>query len=126
MPAPDISKAEWRVMNALWKLKKTTAREVAESLSAETGWSYNTVKTLLVRLCEKDWAREDKVGGTCFYRPAVARRSAVARAIDDLVERVLDGAREPLVNYLGKGRRLTEDELVALEEVLRRHREGKR
>ena len=85
MPAPDISKAEWRVMNALWKLKKTTAREVAESLSAETGWSYNTVKTLLVRLCEKDWAREDKVGGTCFYRPAVARRSAVARAIDDLV-----------------------------------------
>ncbi len=118
----DISRAEWRVMHALWKLKKTTAGEIAEELAGETGWSYNTVKTLLERLCAKGCARESKVGGTCFYRPIVAKKAAMTRAIDELVERVLEGGFSPLLEYLGRARDLDEKDLERLEELLRKHR----
>jgi len=119
----DLSKSEWLVMNRVWVHKKTTAREVTEDLAAETDWSYNTVKTMLVRLVEKGWAAEDKVGGTCFYRPAVPRRKAITAALDDLVDRVLDGAFEPLVSYLGKNRRLSDKDVKALEKLIQHRRE---
>ena len=120
----DLSKSEWLVMNRVWAHKKATAREVTEDVVAETGWSYNTVKTMLVRLVEKGWVTETKVGGTCFYRPAVARHKAIRHALDDVVDRVLDGAFEPLVAYLGTRKRLSEDDLEALERMLERHRKS--
>ena len=118
----DLSKSEWLVMNRVWAHRKTTAREVTLDLATETDWSYNTVKTMLVRLVEKGWAKEHKVGGTCFYRPAVPRPKAIKEALDDLVDRVLDGAFEPLVAYLGKTDRLSQEDLKALEKLIQKYR----
>ena len=118
----DLTKAEWMVMNRVWEHKKVTAREVTEDLFERTGWSYNTVKTMLVRLVEKGVAREKKVGGTCFYFPEVPKKKAITHALDDIFDRILDGTFEPLVSYLGKTQRLKKSDLEALEKLLEQHK----
>jgi len=117
----ELSKSEWLVMNRVWELEKTTAREVAEALRERTDWSYNTVKTMLSRLAEKGWVTETKVGGTCFYYPAAKRKGAIKHLLDDVLDRVLDGSLEPLVSYLGGNRNLTEEQLEALERLVKKN-----
>ena len=53
---PELTDAEWKVMNAVWDRSPTTVREVHGALSASTVWAYTTVKTLMERLVKKESA----------------------------------------------------------------------
>ena len=63
---PDLTDAEWKIMKAVWDLKKTNVREVYESLLEGEGWAYNTVRTLMERLSAKGYLRAKKVGNMYF------------------------------------------------------------
>ncbi len=52
---PNISEAEWEVMNVLWDRAPQTANEVIHSLQERTEWKPKTVRTLLDRLVQKKW-----------------------------------------------------------------------
>ena len=53
MDTPNISEAEWTVMETLWEQAPQTASEVAKKLHPSAGWALNTVRTMLTRLVEK-------------------------------------------------------------------------
>ena len=44
---PELSKAEWLVMNECWRRGRCTARQIFEDAPARRSWSYQTVKTIL-------------------------------------------------------------------------------
>ena len=58
-PAPELSKAEWLIMNACWDRKNLTARDVHEAVAPQREWEYQTVKTMLDRLVEKGYLRRE-------------------------------------------------------------------
>ena len=124
MKKSELTKSEWLIMNRVWVHQKVTAREVTEDLSKKTKWSYNTVKTMLARMAEKGWVTETKIGGLCFYRPAVNRGTTIKNALDDIVERVLDGSFEPLVSYLGNKKRLSKKDIDVLDKLIKESRKS--
>jgi predicted transcriptional regulator len=69
---------------------------------------------------EKGYLAMEKVGPVCLYRPVVRRREAVAEAIDEFVDVVLDRALDPLVAHLARAERLSDDDRRALERILAR------
>ena len=113
-----LGKAEWAVMQALWNRGRGTASELQRDLAEDHGWAYSTVKTMLDRLVEKGYAKTRRVGNVYEYSPKVARQSAVSRVVDDMVERVLDGAWAPLVSRLISQRRLSPQEIAELRAML--------
>jgi len=119
-PKAPLSRTEWRVMNACWGLGRCTARQVHDALRHERSRDYQTVKTMLDRIVEKGYLAMEKVGPVCLYRPVVRRREAVAEAIDEFVDVVLDRALDPLVAHLARAERLSDDDRRALERILAR------
>ena len=120
----SLTEAEWKVMKAVWTLKKTNVREVYEMLLDSEDWAYNTVRTLLERLTNKDHLRAKKVGNTYFYTPAHSRGSVSAKALREFVDKVFDGAVGPIVSYAVKEKKLTPEELQELRRLLEEEGDG--
>lgn len=120
---PELTEAEWKVMKIVWRLKACAARDVYTRLSKNPGWAPTTVKTLLARLVDKGYLKTQPVGNTFLYRPAVSQGQARFRALDTLVDRVMDGAVGPMVAYLVQRKKLSRDDLDALRKLLDEHQE---
>jgi predicted transcriptional regulator len=118
---PDLGKAEWRVMEALWLRGRATAVDLQADLAAAEGWAYSTVKTMLDRLVDKGYVRARRIGNVYEYAPRVRRGSAVARVVDDVVDRVLEGSVTAFIGRLVERRRLKPDELDELRRMLAEH-----
>jgi BlaI family transcriptional regulator, penicillinase repressor len=113
-----LTRAEWQVMNACFRLGKATARQVWEELGGEAERDYQTVKTLLDRIAAKRYLRITKLGPLCLFTPAVPRRKAVGAAIDDFLSTVLDGTVAPLLQHLTGTGRISAEELEALKALV--------
>ena len=48
-----LSDGEWKLMNKLWDASPRTITELTAALRGDTGWSKNTVITMLSRLDAK-------------------------------------------------------------------------
>ena len=46
----NLSDSEWKLMNRLWEQSPRTIMDLTASLKEDTGWSKNTVITMLARL----------------------------------------------------------------------------
>lgn len=120
---PELSKAEWAVMNKVWELQKTNVREVWEELKASQNWAYNTVRTIMERLREKGYLSAKKVGKTFFYRPRVDHRRVTREAVESFADKVFDGAIGPIVSHLIREDRLSPSELGEIRRLLEREDE---
>ena len=121
--SPELGRAEWAVMEALWSRRRGTATDLQRELDDEHGWAYSTVKTMLDRLVHKGFVKARRVGNVYEYTPKVKRKSVVARAVDDLFDRVLDGSLAPLIDRLVESRRLSVREIEELRQMLDRYAE---
>ena len=64
----DLSNSEWKLMNRLWQTSPMTITELTAALREDTGWSKNTVITMLSRLEGKE-----AVGPSCISPPWTGR-----------------------------------------------------
>jgi predicted transcriptional regulator len=122
-PKSELAKSEWAVMEALWQRGRGTASELQRELQTHHGWAYSTVKTMLDRLVEKGYVKARRVGNVYEFTPKIKRTTVVARVLDDVFERVLDGAVAPFVGRLIESRRLSPDEVKELRDMLDRYSE---
>ena len=123
-PLPQLSTAEWTVMKEVWKLRKTTVREVFEVLGDSQEWAYTTVQTLMERLRGKGYLSCKKVGKTNFYTPQASRRKVVMSAFDDFADQVFDGAIGPIVCHLIRKDRLSKKELREIKNLIENDEEN--
>lgn len=120
-----LSDTEWQIMNALWKNNPATAREVINQIPGEVRWAYTTVKTMLTRLVAKKAVSEHKRGNTSFYEPLVEQQDAHKNAVNNLFDKVLDGAAAPLMHFLIEERKISKKERDELIRMLQaQDREG--
>jgi BlaI family penicillinase repressor len=120
----ELGRAEWAVMEALWKRQRGTATELQRDLEETHHWAYSTVKTMLDRLVAKGFVKARRVSNIYEYSPKVHRRSVVARAVDDLFDRVLAGSLAPMLDRLIESRRLSATEIDELREMLDHYSEN--
>jgi BlaI family penicillinase repressor len=123
---PQISDAEWAVMEAVWDAQPTplTAGEVVQRLSTSgTSWAPRTIKTLLARLVQKGAVASEADGRRFLYRAKVARDAVVRRESRSFLSRVFGGAVAPAVVHLLENADLTPQEIEQLRQIL--DREGK-
>ena len=110
-------------MEALWERRSGTASELQKILYRDQKWAYSTVKTMLDRLVEKGFVRSRRVGNVYEYSPRLARKTAVGRALDDVVDRVLQGSVTPFIHHLVERRSMTREEMDELRNMLDEYEE---
>ena len=120
MTKPALSPTEWMVMNICWRLGPATGRDVHRESRADRERDYRTIKTLLDRIVEKGYLRVEKRDGTNVYVPLAKRRPAVAAALEDFVDRVLDRSLAPLYLHLAERDDLSDEEAAFFRQHLER------
>jgi len=119
MNPPNISEAEWTVMEALWERSPQAASEVARTLQPSTGWAVNTVRTMLGRLVEKGALRsEENAEGVREFSPALDRDAVVRAESESFLNRVFRGSAQPLLVHFASRSKLSPDEIEQLKKLL--------
>lgn len=115
---PALSKGEMEVARCVWELKQATVREVHELLSTQRDIDFSTVQTYLRRLADKGYLKSGKRGRTLVYSPRVRAGTVIRETIDDLVDRLFSGDTMPLFRHLIETRKISEDEIQQLRDML--------
>ncbi|BFT29569.1 BlaI/MecI/CopY family transcriptional regulator [Alteromonas sp. D210916BOD_24] len=116
-PKPDISNAEFDVLDALWEGSPATSNEVINRLNKRRDWHEKTVKTLLGRLVKKDVVGFEKAQRQYLYYPLIAREDYNKKEASSFVSRLFKGKVAPLVAGFANDNSLSQqdiDELKAL------------
>ena len=116
--SPDLTPAEWRVMECLWERSPLTGREVSDRLGASAGWTRSTALTMLRRMTEKGLIACSGESGVREYTPLLVRSDAAQRETESFLDRVYSGSVSMMVSAMTKKQALPQSEIDELYALL--------
>src|SRR5215475_4480251 len=111
-----LTEQELEIMKIVWERETATVRDVYETLLARRKVAYTTVMTMMKILETKKFLKKTQVDRAYLYRPAQPKRQVVGAMVRDFINRVFNGAAQPLLVHLVEEHDLTPEEL---EEIAR-------
>lgn len=121
----SLSDGEWKLMNRLWEHAPRTITELTAALREETGWSKNTIITMLSRLEAKGAVTHTEGQRAKQYSPLILREDAAREETESFLSKVYGGSLGSLVNAMVSSRALTEADLEELSAILKQAKEAK-
>ena len=112
------TRTELTVLKQLWPAGRLSAREVHDGLSAETGWSYSTTRTVLTRMEEKGLIKRSEVHGVAVYAPALTRVQVLGAMARELTRQVLDIKGALPASMFADSPHLSKEDLAELDAIL--------
>ena len=109
---------------SFWKYSRISANNVIAEVVPETGWSPNTVRTLLIRFVDKGVLhvqkkrRREKEYFNCVYTPLFSREECEAAHGRLFLERVFAGDTLRLLAHFVKDGDLTPEQVEELRKQL--------
>ncbi|MEM0914510.1 MAG: BlaI/MecI/CopY family transcriptional regulator [Planctomycetota bacterium] len=115
---PNISEAEWTIMEVVWSRSPLTANQVIQALDGHCDWHPKTIRTMLNRLVHKQALRYEQSGREYLYRPAVTRDRCVKHASRSFLKQVFGGASSSLLAHFVQHEKLTDEDVDRLRQLL--------
>jgi predicted transcriptional regulator len=117
---PELTPAELRLMNIIWKTGRATVAEVAAALPEDPPLAYNTVLTTMRILEDKGYLRHAKAkdGRAFVYIAKVGHVEAKRNAVRHLLGRFFGDSPESLVLNLLEDETLGRAELRKIRQLL--------
>jgi predicted transcriptional regulator len=120
-PVPP-TRAELRILKALWELKSGTIEEIIHHPSFSSPPNYKTTQTILRIMEEKGLARHTTGGRVFVFEPAVSRDWVEKMCVRTILEQNFGGSpAKLLVNLLESGP-VADQDLEELEALIRNYR----
>jgi BlaI family transcriptional regulator, penicillinase repressor len=114
----QISAAESRVMDALWRKSPLTPEDIIAATAKPNGWGPGTVRTLITRLLRKGALAGTRREGGYFYHPLISRADYVQSESQMLLDRLFQGQVAPFVAHFATQRALTAADLKKLKKLI--------
>ena len=115
---PQISDAEFEVMNIIWKHFPINTNDIVERISEEKNWSPKTIQTMLFRLEKKGVITHQKEGRIFVYSPLISKDAYLEAESNTFVNRFFDGAfNKMVVNYI-ESQSLSKQDIDELQALL--------
>jgi len=106
-------------MKLVWELQTATVRDVYEALLRRRKIAYTTVMTMMNILEAKGYLKKRARDKAHVYRPAQPKAKVIRAMVREFVERVFNGAAEPLLVQLVKDRHLSPAELEKIARAIK-------
>src|SRR6185503_2026576 len=124
-PFSTLSRRERQIMDILYRLGRATSNEVIAGLNDDKHSS--TVRTQLRVLEEKGHVRHEEEGLRYVYVPVTPRHAVRQSALMHTIETFFEGSTEKMLStLLGSGKKLSDDELDRLSELIDKAKKGNR
>lgn len=102
-----LTPAEEQVMLRLWKLEKTTVKEIV-ALYDDPKPAYNTTSTIVRILERKKFIKHKTVGRGFIYLPKISREQYREYLAESLLKNYFDGDRKEVISYFNSKGSLNE------------------
>jgi BlaI family penicillinase repressor len=114
--ASTLTEQELEIMKIVWEREQATVRDVYEKLLEKRKVAYTTVMTMMKILEGKKYLKKTQADRAYVYRPTQPKNKVVGAMVRDFVNRVFNGAAEPLLVHLVEEHNLSREDL---EEIAR-------
>ena len=116
---PQISDAEWTVMQVFWSGGDLSTGQVIKALEKQTDWNPRTIQTLIRRLHKKGALEvTSRIGREYVYRPTVAESESEHAASQTFLGRVFDGKLTPFLASFVENGSVSKKEIDELRRLL--------
>jgi len=121
---PQLTKAEERVMQALWQQDSDTIliRDIIAVMPAPKPHA-NTVNTILKILTEKGFVTTASLGNANCFRPLVSKHDYSSRSIAQIVKGYFDGSFADMISFFVADKNLDLKELESIVQTLKKKKQ---
>ncbi len=112
-----LTQGELEIMQIVWQRGDVTVRDVYETLSESKKTAYTTVMTMMKILEQKKYLKKKLADRAHVYKAAQPQSTVVGAMVRDFVNRVFNGAAEPLLVHLVESHDLTPEDLREIAEM---------
>jgi predicted transcriptional regulator len=116
---------ELEIMKIIWRLKTATVRDVYEAILERRKVAYTTVMTMMNVLEKKKYLKKRLADRAYVYQVTRSQDQVIRAMVKEFINRVFDGAAEPLLMRLVKDRHLSGKEFEKISKMIRESKEGK-
>jgi BlaI family penicillinase repressor len=113
-----LAPQELAVMKVIWRKGSATVRDVYEALRDARPVAYTTVMTTMNILETKGFLEKTRAERAFRYEPTRSRQQVVGAMVKDFVNRVFDGAAQPLLLHLATSETLSAKERAELRRLI--------
>jgi BlaI family penicillinase repressor len=114
----NISDAELELLKELWQVPALTARQLTDRLLDRTDWSEPTIKTLLLRLLQKNAVSRTREEKVFVYRALLGQEEYRYLAGRSLLDRLFNGIAGDFLTCLVKNEKMSAEEIDSLKKLL--------
>lgn len=120
----ELTKAEERIMQLLWKLEKAFTREIVDEFENNKP-SYTTVATVLTVLEQKGFVANEKLGNSKRYHPLITKEQYSDFALNNVVGKYFEGSLSKLVSFFTEKKDMDLDELNEIMDIIEKNKKEK-
>lgn len=113
----ELTKAEERIMQILWKLEKAFTREVLDQFEADPP-GYTTVATVLSVLEQKGFVTHEMLGNSKRYHPLITKEKYSDFAMSNVMGKYFEGSLSRVVSFFADREKLDIKELDEIIKIL--------
>jgi predicted transcriptional regulator len=110
---------ELEIMKVIWRLGPATVRQVYEDRLAHRQIAYTTVMTMMNILEQKGFLTKRQGERAFVYVAAQPEKLVIRSMVREFVERVFNGAAEPLLVHLVEDEKLTAEDLKQIRRAMK-------
>lgn len=118
MSTPKVFESEYRFCLILWDHEPVKSSELVALCREQLGWKPTTTYTVIKRLSERGVLKNENTVVTSL----VTKDQVQAAEIDELMEKKFDGSLPAFVAAFARSRRLTDDEIDEVQQMIDRFR----
>lgn len=109
--------SELRIMNVVWKKGFVTAKEIAQEMKNQVGWSKATTYTLIRRCIDKGAIQRTDPNFVC--QPLVSKEEIRHSQVINLIDKLYDGIPDQLIaSLLTKDKYLSQEKIAELTKMI--------
>lgn len=108
--------SELKVMDVLWREGDTPAKRIAAVLAEEVGWNPNTTYTLIKRCMKKGAIERIEPGFLC--RALIPKAQVQEAETNELIQKIYDGSANQLFAALLGRKRLSDEQIAKLQQLI--------
>lgn len=116
--SPGPTDRELAILSVLWQQGPSTVRQIHEILHPDSETGYTTTLKLMQIMAEKGLLCRRDAGRQHVYRPAVSEEKTQKQVVGEMLEKVFAGSAEKLVMRALSARKVSDQELKRIREML--------
>lgn len=114
--ATKLYDSELKVMNVLWREGDMTAKRISDILKEEIGWHMNTTYTIIKKCIAKEAVQ--RTGTNFMCHALLSKEDAQEAETNELISKLFDGSVDKLFAALLGRKKLTEEQIAKLKQII--------